>query len=177
MNKQEILARAKKSAALNERNRKDQRYIKVMGFLVAKGFLYTNRPTPLLPNARIDVEDAIWAGQKVEPRILEVLPAGLKCTHALDSIAPTQKPLDDLIFVLDENQKKVLLPNNKPFPGKQNSVSKNSASVRFSLKDHETTYDIDRITGKFRSESKFSNGPTVRTSGNCEKRNVGENKF
>jgi hypothetical protein len=46
-----------------------------MGFLVAKGFLYTNKKIPLNPNGHINLKDAIWAGRFVEPRILEVLPA------------------------------------------------------------------------------------------------------
>jgi hypothetical protein len=46
-----------------------------MGFLVAKGFLYTNERIPLNPNAFINLKDALWAGRFVEPRILEVLPA------------------------------------------------------------------------------------------------------
>ena len=47
-----------------------------MGFLVAKGFLYVNNKRIFLnPNGHINIADAIWAGQFVEPRILEVLPA------------------------------------------------------------------------------------------------------
>ena len=30
-----------------------------------------------MPNARIDIEDAIWAGKNLEPRILEVLHAAV----------------------------------------------------------------------------------------------------
>jgi hypothetical protein len=44
---------------------------------VAKGFLHTNQPVQLLPNVRINIEDAIWAGKNVEPRILEDLPAAI----------------------------------------------------------------------------------------------------
>ena len=46
-----------------------------MGFLVAKGFLYTNKKIPLNPNQHINLNDAVWAGLFIEPRILEVLPA------------------------------------------------------------------------------------------------------
>lgn len=77
MNRNEILKRAKQAAAINKKNRKDPRYVKVMGFLIAKGFLHTNQDLPLLPNARLMVEDALWAGRNVEPRILEVLPAAV----------------------------------------------------------------------------------------------------
>jgi hypothetical protein len=77
MNKNEILERAKKEAARIAKDRKDPRYTKTLGFLVAKGFLFTNQKLPLEPNARLKIEDAIWAGQNVEPRILEVLPAAV----------------------------------------------------------------------------------------------------
>jgi len=46
-----------------------------MGFVVAKGFLHTNTKIPLTPNEHINLDDAVWAGRFVEPRILEVLPA------------------------------------------------------------------------------------------------------
>jgi hypothetical protein len=75
--KEEILARAKKASLKNAKKRKDIRFLNVMGFLVAKGFLYTNQQIQKLPNARIDIEDAIWAGKNLEPRILEVLPAAV----------------------------------------------------------------------------------------------------
>jgi hypothetical protein len=49
--------------------------LRIMGFLVAKGFLHTNTKIPLNPNEHIYLKDAVWAGRFVEPRILEVLPA------------------------------------------------------------------------------------------------------
>jgi hypothetical protein len=77
MNNNEILKKAKALAKVFEKRRKDQRYKKTMGFLVAKGFLYTNQDITMIPNARIKIDDAIWAGRNVEPRILEVLPAAV----------------------------------------------------------------------------------------------------
>ena len=59
----------------DKKQRQDLRYLKVIGFLVAKGFLYTNTQIPLVPNEHLNLEDAVWAGRFVEPRILEVLPA------------------------------------------------------------------------------------------------------
>lgn len=59
----------------DKKQRQDPRYLKVMGFLVAKGFLYTNTQIPLNPNAHLNLKDAVWAGRFVEPRVLEVLPA------------------------------------------------------------------------------------------------------
>ncbi len=77
MKKEEILKRIVAKAKVDAKMRKEPRFLKVMGFLVAKGFLDVNYPVPRLPNQRLLLEDAIWAGKNVEPRILEVLPAAL----------------------------------------------------------------------------------------------------
>ena len=75
MNKKALIEKINKLAQLDKKRRIDPRYLKVMGFLVAKGFLYINQKIPLNPNGHINLKDAIWAGRFVEPRILEVLPA------------------------------------------------------------------------------------------------------
>ena len=75
MNKKALIKKINKLAQQDKKRRRDPRYLKVMGFLVAKGFLYTNKKIPLNPNEHINLKDAIWAGRFVEPRILEVLPA------------------------------------------------------------------------------------------------------
>ena len=75
MNKIDFVKKIKKLARQDEKRRQDPRYLKVMGFLAAKGFLYINKKIPLNPNGHINLTDAIWAGRFVEPRILEVLPA------------------------------------------------------------------------------------------------------
>jgi len=75
MNNKDLIKKIKQLAQRDMRRRFDARYLKVMGFLVAKGFLHTNTKIPLNPNGHINLKDAIWAGRVVEPRILEVLPA------------------------------------------------------------------------------------------------------
>lgn len=75
MNKEDVIEKINKLAQQDKKRRIDPRYLKVMGFLVAKGFLYTNENIPRFPNEHINLKDAIWAGRFVEPRILEVLPA------------------------------------------------------------------------------------------------------
>jgi hypothetical protein len=77
MNRATILQQIRKRARADERNRKDPRFLETLGFLVAKGLLKTNVPVRLRPNKRLRVDDAVWAGQHVEPRILEVLPAAI----------------------------------------------------------------------------------------------------
>ena len=70
----------------------DRRFRESMGFLVAKGFLKTNFPVPLLPNKRLRLEDVLWAGTHVEPRILEVLPAAVL---RLEQHRPATRPSHD----------------------------------------------------------------------------------
>jgi hypothetical protein len=75
LNHKALIKKINKLAQQDKKRRLDPRYLKVMGFLVAKGFLYTNKKIPLYPNDHINLKDAVWAGRFVEPRILEVLPA------------------------------------------------------------------------------------------------------
>ena len=75
MNKKALIKQINKLAEQDKKRRRDPRYLKVMGFLVAKGLLYINKRILLNPNGHINLTDAIWAGRFVEPRILEVLPA------------------------------------------------------------------------------------------------------
>jgi hypothetical protein len=77
MNRRELLEKIRKRALQDEKNRTDHRFLDTMGLLVAKGLLRTNMPIALCPNKRLRIDDAIWAGQHVEPRILEVLPAAV----------------------------------------------------------------------------------------------------
>lgn len=77
MSREDLLRKITEKAERDRSHRHDRRFVATMGFLVAKGFLRTNRDIPLLPNQRLRIEDAIWAGQNVEPRILEVLPAAV----------------------------------------------------------------------------------------------------
>lgn len=49
---------------------------KVLGFLYAKGFLYV-RNMKKRHVEKIHVNDALWVGEHIEPRVLEVLPAAI----------------------------------------------------------------------------------------------------
>lgn len=72
-----LIQQIRRKALQDERNRQDPRFTGTMGFLVAKGFLKSNIDFVRLPNKRLRIADAIWAGLNVEPRILEVLPAAV----------------------------------------------------------------------------------------------------
>ena len=54
----------------------DRRTQKVLGFLIAKGFLFGTK-IKRRPNVKIFFEEALWVGHHVEPRVIEVLPAAI----------------------------------------------------------------------------------------------------
>jgi hypothetical protein len=77
MKKEEILKKIKKAALRDRQMRRDPRFVKTLSFLTTKGFLFTNQNLPKAPNLHLQIDDAIWAGKNLEPRILEVLPAAV----------------------------------------------------------------------------------------------------
>lgn len=92
-----IIEQIKKAAKQDAKNRKDIRFKRAMALLTRKGFLKTNDNFDQYYQRKLNVNDVIWAGKNVEPRILEVLPA-----------AAARLPK---LFVLNE-QKEVLALNN-----------------------------------------------------------------
>ena len=84
----------------DQKKRGDRRFLETMGFLVAKGFLRTNYYIRPLPNKHLRIEDAIWAGQNVEPRILEVLPAAVLRLGKHFDLDQNGRP--DLVRVVDQ---------------------------------------------------------------------------
>jgi len=75
MNREELVARAKRRHAANLKAQRDLRYRRVLGRFVQAGLLQTTMEVEL-HREPVSVADALWAGQ-IEPRILEVLPAAL----------------------------------------------------------------------------------------------------
>lgn len=112
MSRKALIRQIKEKAEQDARNRRDTRFLDTMGFLVAKGFLRTNMDIPLMPNKRLRVADAIWAGQMVEPRILEVLPAAVLRLRRHFDLDPKHQ---ELITVM--NQLKNREEKGKPFMG------------------------------------------------------------
>ena len=100
MNKETLLRKIKAKAKVDEKNRHDPRFLETMGFLVAKGFLKTNLEVPLLPNKRLHIDNAVWAGLHVEPRILEVLPAAVLRLAKHFDLDPVKHP--ELAGVVDQ---------------------------------------------------------------------------
>jgi hypothetical protein len=103
LNKEALIEKIIKLAQQDKERRIDQRYLKVMGFLVAKGFLHTNRKIALNPNEHINLKDAVWAGRFVEPRILEVLPAAYeRFKKHFSGDADTVEKLEQIIICIKQ---------------------------------------------------------------------------
>jgi hypothetical protein len=77
MRSKELIKKFKAKAKQIEADRRDVRFVKTIAFLKAKGLLTTTLPIAPAPGVRLNVQDVLWAGQRVEPRIIEVLPAAL----------------------------------------------------------------------------------------------------
>jgi hypothetical protein len=78
VDKKTVLEQIRQEASKDRLKRKDPRFLRTLGFLAAKNYLHTNiAQIAMRPTAKINVVDAVWAGENVEPRILEVLPAAL----------------------------------------------------------------------------------------------------
>jgi hypothetical protein len=108
MNNKKLIEQIKKAVLKDDKNRKDLRYKKAMAFLVRKGFLKTNMNFENYYQAKIKIKDLIWAGQNVEPRILEVLPAAaarLPRAFIFDATKDA-KTLQQVVFDLKENKEK-----------------------------------------------------------------------
>lgn len=106
MNNKKLIEQIKKAAIKDAKNRKDKRYKKAMAFLVKKGFLKTNMNFENYYQAKIKIKELIWAGQNVEPRILEVLPAAaarLPKAFIFDTTKDTQR-LQKVVLDLKENK-------------------------------------------------------------------------
>lgn len=73
---QQIIARAKELATKRAELYQDKRYLKVMGLFCGKGLLIVEGIKPT-PKAKVSIQDVLWVADKIEPRIIEVLPAAL----------------------------------------------------------------------------------------------------
>ena len=101
MPKNNFLKKIRKKAEQNVLNRKDLRFIKTIALLKGKGLLDTNLNIPGAPQLRIDIQDALWAGKNVEPRILEVLPAALlHYRKNFLNVKPLPKELEEVLTAI-----------------------------------------------------------------------------
>lgn len=116
MNQKDLLKKIKEKAKQDVKNRKDPRFLTIIGFLVGKGFLRVNYPVAEVHNKTIAIDDAIWAGLNVEPRILEVLPAAvLRLEKHFDLNADLHPALYDIVTALRKKVDKDLAFHGIPF--------------------------------------------------------------
>ena len=100
MNAATLKERAQKRARANERKRKDPRFERVMGKLIAAGYLRTNAVHQEKYQGRITLSDALWAGA-IEPRIHELVPAiVLKKPAFFDKIEDMPEDLVDILHAI-----------------------------------------------------------------------------
>ena len=132
-------------AQQDKKRRQDPRYLKIMGFLVAKGFLYTNEKIPLNPNAYINLKDALWAGSLVEPRILEVLPA------AYERFKKHFSGDADIIAKFEHVIKRIRQKDNQPIEFYGISIEKISPWFFIQLNDRRSkSIDKRKVSKTFR---------------------------
>ena len=76
MKSSEIIEKARRLEVQRERLAAKDRARRVLGFLAAKGLLYCPG-VDACGGVKLTIADCLWAGARVEPRILEVLPAAV----------------------------------------------------------------------------------------------------
>lgn len=116
-------------------------------------------------------------GSKASERELKPI-FGLRCTKRIEFIAIARAPenLDDMVLVIDENRKRVLLANKVPFPG-EHRISEDAIEFKAAKGDHTLEYHIDRHTGAMNGKLRYLKGGGADFSGRCEKSDPGVRKF
>jgi hypothetical protein len=116
-------------------------------------------------------------GSKASERELKPL-FGLRCTRRIEFIAIAKAPenLDDLVLVIDENQKRVRSANKVPFPG-EHRITEDAIEFQIKKDDLTVEYFIDRHTGALKSKLRYLKGGGADISGRCEKSEPSERKF
>ena len=101
MNRQELTALAERKHKRLVRARRDPRYQAVVGAFLHAGLLRGTGEVPAA-KARVRVKDVMWAG-KIEPRLLELLPAVLIKKPGL--VLPDELPADlnEVVAALRKN--------------------------------------------------------------------------
>lgn len=114
MDPQELTARAQRKMRVLRAQRRDRRYVDVMGRFVREGLLIVNRPLPE-NTAAIAVDDVLWAG-KLEPRLLELLPALIvKRPGLFTSVAALPPDLEAVVAELRRDREP---PEFRGIPGR-----------------------------------------------------------
>lgn len=104
MRAKELQARAAKRFAVLSRKRRDPRYQRVLGRLVAAGVVSSSEETKPY-KGRLEIEDVLWAGE-VEPRFVELLPALIvKRPGLFKSVQGLPSDLEAAVTALRRNER------------------------------------------------------------------------
>ncbi|RMG40531.1 MAG: hypothetical protein D6719_10645 [Candidatus Dadabacteria bacterium] len=115
MKYKKILEKAKRESRLRKRYLSDRRAREVLGFLAAKGLLFTDGITPI-KRTKISVKDALWVAQKIEPRVVEVLPAAIiNFPGAFNDLDKLPETLSQIVFAIKKGRKLELSYLGIPF--------------------------------------------------------------
>jgi hypothetical protein len=80
-----------------EKDFNDPRAQRVLGFFMAKGLL-VGQEVPRRGDVKLNLDDVLWVADRVEPRVLEVLPAAM--IHFPRTFLATAQAPDDLADVI-----------------------------------------------------------------------------
>ena len=144
MKNSEVVRKIKEIVKKREQLYADPRFVRVMRFFVSKGLLITD--DAIAPSsAKIHLNDALWVGEQLEPRVLEVLPAAL--LRFPRSFLGTQNMPKDLSEVL-----KFLTHQEKTGPSLRNvPYEKLMAWTNIPLQDRRTVpLRTRKVTRSFR---------------------------
>ncbi len=145
-----MIEEIKKHALTDQKNRRDRRYKDSMAFLVKKGLLKSDMEFEKNYPARLNVQDLIWAGRHVEPRILEVLPVAVAKFPKSFSLGNQDEEiiLEKIVKALRSNKNIEADFFNIPF-------KKIQSFMKIPLEDGRTkTFDEKKVMKTFRLSQK-----------------------
>ena len=154
--KKDIIALAKKRAKRLKQLRKDPRYSKVIGRLRKEGLIDANVPKN---NRKFYLEEALWVGENIEPRVIELLPAIVLKKPSLFVIKDFPQPLAEAANKLKRGANKLEyrgIPLRRceqwiPFVGRKGKLPSAMKSFRFQKEDLDLLRELS---------SKFSESET-----------------
>ncbi|MCM0606692.1 MAG: hypothetical protein KA715_11425 [Xanthomonadaceae bacterium] len=155
MNKKELIQRAKQNALKREKLFFDIRTQRVLGKLVHKKLMLVPNVFPY--RGLTFLEDALWVGENVEPRVLELLPAILlKLPHLFvtlqDLPQDLKKVIDEIKGGVAETQFRGVEPEKYLYwiakIGRKDVHPAKLKTFRFMQDDIKTLAELVRMTGE-----------------------------
>lgn len=149
----DVIAAAKRRARADARARRDERYLAAMGTFVHAGLLSTNADLEPVPGPVL-LSHVLWAG-RVEPRLLELLPAVLVKRPSVVSVDEMPHDLEGVVWSLRHNEVPEDfrgIPGKKvaawvPRVGHRNKLPTVLKSFRLRAEDVELLRELARARG------------------------------